>query len=84
MGDTDPIILERDGDVAIISLNRPEKLNAIHAGAIEDFKRLDRPGGPVPDLPLEMLTCLPLRTPHPRRVRTRAAPPPASAAGSAR
>jgi 60 kDa SS-A/Ro ribonucleoprotein len=34
------------------------------ARALEDFKRLDRPGGPVPDLPLEMLTCLPLRTPH--------------------
>ena len=34
------------------------------ARALEAFKRLDRPGGPVPDLPLEMLTCLPLRTPH--------------------
>lgn len=34
------------------------------ARALEDFKRLDRPGGPVPDLPLEMLTALPLRTPH--------------------
>ena len=41
MPDQDPIVLERDGDVAIISLNRPEKLNAIHAGAIEDFKRLE-------------------------------------------
>jgi 60 kDa SS-A/Ro ribonucleoprotein len=34
------------------------------ARALEDFKRLDAPRGPVPDLPLEMLTCLPLRTPH--------------------
>ena len=34
------------------------------ARALEAFKRLDGPKGPVPDLPLEMLTCLPLRTPH--------------------
>lgn len=34
------------------------------AHALEDFKRLDAPRGPVPDLPLEMLTALPLRTPH--------------------
>ena len=34
------------------------------ARALEDFKRLDAPRGPVPDLPLEMLTALPLRTPH--------------------
>jgi 60 kDa SS-A/Ro ribonucleoprotein len=34
------------------------------ARALESFKRLDGPKGPVPDLPLEMLTALPLRTPH--------------------
>ena len=34
------------------------------ARALEAIKRLDGPKGPVPDLPLEMLTCLPLRTPH--------------------
>jgi 60 kDa SS-A/Ro ribonucleoprotein len=34
------------------------------ARSLEDFKRLDAPKGPVPDLPLEMLTALPLRTPH--------------------
>lgn len=34
------------------------------ARALEAFKRPDGPKGPVPDLPLEMLTCLPLRTPH--------------------
>lgn len=34
------------------------------ARALEDFKYMDAPRGPVPDLPLEMLTALPLRTPH--------------------
>src|SRR5690348_10097116 len=42
MSDQDPILFERDGDVAIISLNRPEKLNAIHAGALDDFARFDK------------------------------------------
>jgi 60 kDa SS-A/Ro ribonucleoprotein len=34
------------------------------ARALDDFKHTDAPRGPVPDLPLEMLTALPLRTAH--------------------
>ncbi len=36
----EPVLLMRDGEVAIISLNRPEKLNAVGGTTLDDLARL--------------------------------------------
>ena len=40
MSNDDPVLLERDGEVAIISLNRPERMNAVGPTTLDDLARL--------------------------------------------
>jgi enoyl-CoA hydratase/carnithine racemase len=40
MSNEDPVLLERDGEVAIISLNRPERMNAVGPTTLDDLAKL--------------------------------------------
>jgi enoyl-CoA hydratase/carnithine racemase len=40
MAEEDPVLLERDGEIAIITFNRPEKLNAVGPTTLPELERL--------------------------------------------